>query len=108
MKEELIIKQILEYVGEERLKQAVLIDGDWGSGKTFFVKEVLLDQLKTRFPDRKAYYISCETVTGLTIRSFLSSGEKENIISTLLKLSRLPLKEPKTFRIINFKIGIDF
>ena len=63
MKEELIIKQILEYVGEERLKQAVLIDGDWGSGKTFFVKEVLLDQLKTRFPDRKAYYISLDGIS---------------------------------------------
>ena len=32
-----------------------------------------------------------------SVLSYLQEKKKENIISTLLKLSRLPLKEPKTF-----------
>jgi hypothetical protein len=42
-----IIDLIVEYVTDKRYKQAVLIDGDWGSGKTFFVQEKLIESLKT-------------------------------------------------------------
>lgn len=58
MAEERIIEQILEYVKEERFRQAVLIDGDWGSGKTFFVKETLIKRFEDQFADKKTYYIS--------------------------------------------------
>ena len=46
MKNEDIIKIVIEYITEERYKQAILIDGEWGAGKTFFVKEQLLDHNK--------------------------------------------------------------
>lgn len=35
--------------------------------------------------------------------TYLQQKKKENIISTLLRLSRLPLKEPKTFENFDFK-----
>lgn len=41
MKDDDIIKNVLEYVKDERYRQAVLIDGEWGSGKTFFVSPYL-------------------------------------------------------------------
>lgn len=37
-----------------------------------------------------------------SVLSYLQEKKKENIISTLLKLSRLPLKEPKTFETFDF------
>ena len=46
MKDDDIIKNVLEYVKDERYRQAVLIDGEWGAGKTFFVKEKLLMKMK--------------------------------------------------------------
>lgn len=41
-----ILKIICDYVNDERIKQAVLIDGQWGSGKTFFIQEKLIKKLE--------------------------------------------------------------
>ncbi|URJ58980.3 P-loop NTPase fold protein [Paenibacillus polymyxa] len=46
--DEKIIDLIVEYVTDDRYKQAVLIDGDWGSGKTYFVQEKLIKSLKDK------------------------------------------------------------
>ena len=46
VKDDDVIKNVLEYVKDERYCQAVLIDGKWGAGKTFFVKEKLLTKMK--------------------------------------------------------------
>ena len=53
MKDEIIINQLVEYIKEERYNQAVMIDGDWGSGKTYFVKEKLLKELENEIPEKK-------------------------------------------------------
>ena len=45
LSDEQIIKVITDYVCEDRYKQAILIDGEWGSGKTHFVKKKLLNKL---------------------------------------------------------------
>jgi len=44
-----IIELLIEYTTDDRYKQAVLIDGDWGSGKTYFVQEKLVQSLKAKF-----------------------------------------------------------
>lgn len=41
-----IAKIIIDYVTDERKKQAVLLDGEWGCGKTFFVNKVLRSELE--------------------------------------------------------------
>ena len=58
MNDEIIINQLVEYIKEERYNQAVMIDGDWGSGKTYFVKEKLVKKLQNEIPEKKTYYIS--------------------------------------------------
>lgn len=58
MKDDDIIKNVLEYVKDERYRQAVLIDGEWGAGKTFFVKEKLLMKMKEELAEKRIYYIS--------------------------------------------------
>lgn len=37
---------IIDYVKDDRKKQAVLLDGEWGCGKTFFVNKVLRSELE--------------------------------------------------------------
>lgn len=41
-----IARIISSYIKDSRNTQAVLINGEWGSGKTYFVENVLLDELK--------------------------------------------------------------
>lgn len=41
-----IIRVITEYICDDRRSQAVLLDGEWGSGKTFFVKQELVPSIK--------------------------------------------------------------
>ncbi|NFN03477.1 hypothetical protein FDB50_01650 [Clostridium botulinum] len=45
LSEEQIINVLKEYILDKRYTQAALIEGDWGSGKTFFVQGKLLDEL---------------------------------------------------------------
>ena len=46
MNEEQLIKEIENYINDETYNYAVLINGEWGCGKTFFVKNVLMDKLQ--------------------------------------------------------------
>ena len=39
---------ILKYVSDERKKQAILLNGEWGCGKTFFVNEKLIPGLEQK------------------------------------------------------------
>lgn len=53
-----ILKILIEYITDDRYKQAILIDGQWGSGKTFFVEEKLLSKLENDHSGRSVFYIS--------------------------------------------------
>ncbi len=63
LSDEQILTLIIEYVSDERYKQAVLIDGAWGSGKTFFIQEKLIGRVNEYIAsntenDRSVFYIS--------------------------------------------------
>lgn len=47
-----IIKEIINYVDETLYNYAVLIDGEWGCGKTYFVQERLSKELEKHENDR--------------------------------------------------------
>ncbi len=42
---EKIIKIILDYIEDDRRNQAILLNGEWGCGKTFFIKEKLIPKI---------------------------------------------------------------
>lgn len=42
-----IRKIILDYIEDDRKNQAILLNGEWGCGKTFFVKENLIPEIDT-------------------------------------------------------------
>lgn len=51
-----ILDTIKNYVLMDSLGQAILIDGEWGGGKTYFIKNVLM---KDEIVNKKAiFYIS--------------------------------------------------
>lgn len=56
--DEKIIEMLIDYVTDSRYKQAVLIDGEWGSGKTYFIEEKLLEILNDTLSGRSVFYIS--------------------------------------------------
>lgn len=47
-----IVEIILDYIKDDRKNQAVLLNGEWGCGKTYFVKEKLIPKI-----DKEKYQI---------------------------------------------------
>lgn len=63
LEDEEIVSIIIENILDDRYNQAILIDGVWGSGKTYFVENILIKGLKNKFcvknqEERKIIYIS--------------------------------------------------
>ena len=46
MDSEKLLKEINEYVNNDRINYAILIDGEWGTGKTYFIQEQLIPTVK--------------------------------------------------------------
>lgn len=55
-----IIEVIKDYINDSIYNYAVLIDGDWGSGKSYFIKEHLIPEIEVNNVDtkRECIYIS--------------------------------------------------
>ena len=63
LEDEEIVTIIIENILDDRYNQAILIDGVWGSGKTYFVENTLISGLEKKFCaksecERKIIYIS--------------------------------------------------
>ena len=65
---------IIDYLKNDKSNQAILIDGEWGSGKTFFVKEKVIPKIKEKLKDVPIYYVSLYGVS--------SSAEIHNLVSS--------------------------
>lgn len=72
MTEQQITDEILRYIDDKSYNYAVLIDGDWGSGKTYFAKHALTEKIeekeKKAQKPRAVKYISlygCKTVNDI-------------------------------------------
>lgn len=46
MTEQQIKEEVLHYLKDESYQYAILIDGEWGSGKTYFVNNILTKEIK--------------------------------------------------------------
>ena len=58
LKDEEIIEIIVDYVNDDRISQAILIDGKWGTGKTFFIEKKVCNTLVEKCKQYKSIYIS--------------------------------------------------
>ncbi|WPC74946.1 KAP family NTPase [Vibrio porteresiae] len=50
------VKQIIELLEDESFPQVVLIDGAWGSGKTYFIRKSLIEALNSKFKQSVFYF----------------------------------------------------
>lgn len=99
---------ITDYLLDDRFKQAVLINGDWGTGKTYFANEILTTKIQHKGYDIIRYSLyganSCEQ-----IKNDINS---EILIHIVGKKSRIPDKAlhfaPYIFEIVAKKLEIDF
>ena len=53
LKENEIIDIIRKYIENKNTDYAILIDGEWGSGKTYFARKILERKLKEIWKDNK-------------------------------------------------------
>ena len=69
-----LIEELKKYIKNDRVNYAVLIDGEWGSGKTYFIKEELIPKLNEEIKNngdkptseyKKPLYISLYGVDSL-------------------------------------------
>ena len=81
-----IIKVMLEYIEEDKYKSAILINGEWGSGKTFFITEKLSKVIKNKIKnDGKYIYVSLYGVEN--VEELSNKLYSEICSETLVKLS---------------------
>ena len=75
-----IIDYIHLYLNRDIYNYAVLIDGEWGSGKTHFIKKTLIPALKERNPSLESCYVSLygmKDVKEITDNILLQSIERK-------------------------------
>lgn len=53
LKDDDVVSIVIKYIDENLYNYAVMIDGDWGCGKTHFVKEYLIDKIEQNEADKK-------------------------------------------------------
>lgn len=112
---------ILKYIDEEIYSYAIMIDGEWGCGKTYYIKECLIGAIEAHenqkilnnqeYKARQVIYISLygmksidEISKQVFIKSYLSKAENATglgkagvkVVGTVL---------PTLFDVINSKIG---
>ena len=87
-------KIIADYVKDSRYSQAVMINGVWGTGKTFFVDEYLLKELNDYIIIRYSLYgaQSSEQVSAGFNRSILLKLIEHNKFSGKMKRFKMPSK----------------
>jgi predicted AAA+ superfamily ATPase len=75
-----IEKIILDYIEDDRKNQAILLNGEWGCGKTFFIKEMLIPQI-----DKEKYQIFQISLYGVSsieiIQDMIYGKWIENVVS---------------------------
>lgn len=93
-----IKETIVKYISDDRKTQAVLLDGEWGCGKTFFIKEHLIPALENNIEDAEIYKISLYGISNEDmIQEMLYAQWLEKVVKT---------KTGKVGKIVNKGIGI--
>lgn len=83
LKDEEILSVIEEYI-ENESKYAILIDGDWGSGKTYFIKNIVEPHLNEKHVDFG--YVS---LYGISSKEEINLELKKNIVEQKGKILNL-------------------
>ncbi|MEN8435064.1 KAP family NTPase [Clostridium septicum] len=95
-----IIEIIKEYIDDTIYNRAILIDGAWGTGKTFFIKNKLIKELEANekskndngYKEKKIIYISLygiDSTVDITNEIYLKSIKIDDTDSKMYSISKL-------------------
>lgn len=95
-----IIENIIDYIDDTIYNRAVLIDGSWGTGKTFFIKNKLIKELEAYeeskkdkgYKEKKIIYISLygiDSTVDITNEIYLKNINIDNKDTKIYSMSRL-------------------
>ncbi len=113
-----IIEEIKKYINDSFYDYAVMIDGEWGSGKTYFVKNELMKEVEDHIKNKndedsvkKIIYLSLYGMKSIddiskqmVCEAYLKSlNDAEHIAKTAIKVSKILL--PTVIDVINNKLG---
>ena len=87
---EIIKNIIIEYINDESNEQAILIDGKWGSGKTFFVKNKIIRAIKNL--DNKKSNVIYISLYGIKNSKEITDKIHAEILNEKIKLGDKSLK----------------
>ena len=112
-----LIEELKKYIKNDRINYAVLIDGEWGSGKTYFIKEELIPKLnedivnngnKPTLEYKKPLYISLygvDSLDSISAQIYLQITGKYSKIASLglsaIKIIKPDLNYSEIFGTIN-------
>ena len=110
-----IIQVIKDYINDSIYNYAVLIDGEWGSGKSFFIKEHLIPEIEVNNVDGKREFIylslygiksveeiSRQIYASLINKKVMRNEKVQKVTSTLTKILGDVIKN-KGLEISNYK-----
>ena len=102
MNENRLINSVLAYLKELETDYAILINGEWGSGKTYFVMNQLFRSVKNKYTDMRCVHVSLNGLEDLDeiyqkiLVELLSNQEAARVGFGLLKtLLQLDIEIPK-------------
>ena len=112
-----LIEELKKYIKNDRINYAVLLDGEWGSGKTYFIKEELIPKLnedivnngnKPTLEYKKPLYISLygvDSLDSISAQIYLQITGKYSKIASLglsaIKIIKPDLNYSEIFGTIN-------
>lgn len=115
-----IIEEIKKYIDDSFYDYAVMIDGEWGSGKTYFVKNELMKEVEDHIKNKndedsvkKIIYLSLYGMKSIddiskqmVYEAYLSNlNDAKSLAKAGIKFSKILL--PTVFDVINNKFGIN-
>ena len=112
-----LIEEIKKYIKNDRINYAILIDGEWGSGKTYFIKEELIPKLNEEIKNngnkptieyKSPIYISLygvDSLDSISAQMYLQITGKYSKVASLglstIKIFKPDLDYSKIFDVIN-------
>lgn len=111
------MEELKKYIENDRVNYAVLIDGDWGAGKTYFIKEELIPKLnedivengnKPSLKNKKPIYISLygvDSLDSVSAQIYLQITGKYSKIASIglsaIKVIKPDLNYSEIFGVLN-------
>lgn len=80
--DEQIVEVLTDYIQDDNNKQAVMLDGVWGCGKTHFIEKVFLPSLQEKQINRRIVYIS---LYGMERTEQISQALRDSLMRDLCK-----------------------